>query len=151
MVEYESKVVFPTGATYYDHMFKVIIIGDPTCGKTSLLLRTAAGQRNEKYEMTVGVDCKSKTFEWRDNKRVKLQFWDTAGQERFTHMTTSYYRGAHCCVLVFDITNPDSFFSLFKWIDQYNYYNEMPCKQIVIAGNKHDLEERRKVSRMEIS
>lgn len=79
-----------------------------------------------------------------------LQFWDTAGQERFTQMTTSYYRGAHCCVLVFDITNTESFFSLFKWIDQYNYYNDQAAKQIVIAGNKHDLEEVRKVSRLEI-
>ena len=66
-------------------------------------------------------------------------------------MTTSYYRGAHCCVLVFDITNPDSFFSLFKWIDQYNHYNAMPLKQIIIAGNKHDLEELRRVSKLEIS
>ena len=65
-------------------------------------------------------------------------------------MTTSYYRGTHCCVLVFDITNPESFFSLFKWIDQYNAYNEMALKQIVIAGNKHDLESKRKVSVLEI-
>ena len=65
-------------------------------------------------------------------------------------MTTSYYRGAHCCVLVFDICNPESFFSLFKWIDQYNAYNEMALKQIVIAGNKHDKEEERLVSRLEI-
>lgn len=65
-------------------------------------------------------------------------------------MTTSYYRGTHCCVLVFDITNPESFFSLFKWIDQYNYYNEMANKQIIIAGNKHDLEQNRRVSKMEI-
>ena len=97
-------------------MFKVIIIGDPCCGKTSLLLRASEGRRNETYEITVGVDCKARTFE-RDGKRIKLQFWDTAGQERFQTMTTSYYRGAHCCVLVFDITNPPTFFSLFKWID----------------------------------
>ena len=111
-----SRAVLPSGSTYYDNMFKVIIIGNPCCGKTSLLLRASEGKRNENYEVTVGVDCKSRTFNYKD-KRVKLQFWDTAGQERFTKMTTSYYRGAYCCVLVFDITNPDSFFSLFKWID----------------------------------
>ena len=69
-------------------MFKIIIIGDPCCGKTSLLLRASSGIRNEKYEVTVGVDCKSRTFDYKDedssSKRIKLQFWDTAGQERFT-------------------------------------------------------------------
>ena len=89
--------------------------------------------------MTVGVDCKSKTFNYQ-NKKVKLQLWDTAGQERFTTITTAYYRKTHCCILLFDITNKQSFFNLFKWIDQYNYYNDYPLKNIIIVGNKHDLE-----------
>jgi small GTP-binding protein len=88
----------------YDYFFKIIIIGDPCCGKTSLLLRTTMNKRNEAYETTIGVDCKSRTFDHK-NKRVKLQIWDTAGQERFKTVTTSYYRGTHCCVLMFDITN----------------------------------------------
>ena len=98
----------------------------------------------------MGVDCKQKTFDYQ-NKKVKLQIWDTAGQERFTTMTTSYYRKTHCCILVFDITNQESFFHLFKWIDQYNAYNDFPMKNIVIVGNKHDLEEKRAISRLEIN
>ena len=76
--------------------------------------------------------------------------WDTAGQERFRTLTTSYYRGTHCCILVFDITNVDSFYHLYHWIDQYNYFCEFPVKNIIIVGNKHDLEAKRMVSRLEI-
>jgi GTPase SAR1 family protein len=65
-------------------------------------------------------------------------------------LTTSYYRGTHCCVLVFDITNQESFYHLYQWIDQYNYYCEFPVKNIVIVGNKHDLDKDRKVSDLEI-
>ena len=145
--DYKSQAVFPVAS--HDYVFKVIIIGDPCCGKTSLLLRTTMNKTNETYEITMGVDCKSKTFDYQ-SKRVKLQIWDTAGQERYTTMTTAYYRKTHCCILVFDITNPDSFFHLFKWIDQYNFYNDFPVKNIIIVGNKHDLEEKRAISRLEI-
>eukprot|EP00347_Sterkiella_histriomuscorum_P021682 403333129 len=135
----------------FDHQFKIIIIGDPCCGKTSLLMRIAENKRNEQYEMTVGVDCKSRTFlHEKTGQKVRLQIWDTAGQDRFTSITTSYYRGTHCAILVFDITNSESFFHLFKWIDQYNYYNDFPIKNIVIIGNKHDLEQQRAISRLEI-
>ena len=78
-------------------MFKIIIIGDPCCGKTSLLLRSTQNKKNETYSMTVGVDCKSKMLE-RDGQIVKLQIWDTAGQEKFRTLTTSYYRGTSCWV-----------------------------------------------------
>ena len=102
--------------TKYDHMFKIIIIGDPCCGKTSLLVRAAHNKRNEEYKLTVGVDCKSKLVQ-RNDEIVKLQIWDTAGQEKFRTLTTSYYRGTSCCLLVFDITNIQSFYNLYQWID----------------------------------
>mmetsp|Transcript_22437 Transcript_22437/g.34710 ORF Transcript_22437/g.34710 Transcript_22437/m.34710 type:complete len:93 (+) Transcript_22437:275-553(+) len=92
--------------------------------------------------MTVGVDCKSRLFR-RHGKNIKLQLWDTAGQEKFRTITTSYYRGTSCCVLVFDITNIDSFYNLFQWIDQYNYHCEQPVANIIIAANKVDLEAKR--------
>ena len=103
------------------------------------------------YDATIGVDCKSRTFvHGPNNLKVRLQLWDTAGQERFRTLTTSYYRGTHCCVLVFDITNQESFYHLYQWIDQYNYYCEFPVKNIVIVGNKHDLAGERRVSELEI-
>lgn len=123
-------------------MFKIIIIGDPCCGKTSMLMRAAERKSNETYKMTIGVDSKSRTY-LRNGKNIKLQMWDTAGQEKFRTLTTSYYRGTSCCILVFDITNINSFYNLFKWIDQYNFYCDFPIKNIIIASNKIDLEEQR--------
>ena len=118
-----------------------------------MLMRIAENKdpSRQVYEPTIGVDCRNRTFlHGEDNLRVRLQLWDTAGQERFRTLTTSYYRGTHCCVLVFDITNPESFYHLYQWIDQYNYYCEFPVKNIVIVGNKYDLEDQRRVSEMEI-
>lgn len=87
----------------------MIIIGNSFTGKTALLMRIGDNKPLDSvhsYDATIGVDCKSRTFlHGPRNLRVRLQLWDTAGQERFRTLTTSYYRGTHCCVLVFDITN----------------------------------------------
>ena len=77
------NLMLPQDTSNLDHQFKVIIIGEPTCGKTSLLLRASEDKRNETYTVTVGVDCKSRTYHY-EGKSIRLQFWDTAGQERFT-------------------------------------------------------------------
>ena len=111
----------------YDHMFKIIIIGDPTCGKTSMLVRVAEQRANETYNMTIGVDCKSRMYE-KDGKKIKLQLWDTAGQEKFRNLTTSYYRGTHCCILVFDSFSSVS--AHFLWVQD-------PRKQLLLhMGSK---------------
>ena len=137
--------------TGFDKQFKIIIIGDSACGKTSLLMRIGDGKMRPQTEPTVGVDMRNKTYLYgEENLRVKLQIWDTAGQERFRTLTTSYYRGTHCCILVFDITNADSFYHLYHWIDPYNFYCEFPLKNIIVVGAKHDLEEQRVVSEQEI-
>ena len=81
-ISFHKPAQFPA-TTAYDVMFKIIIIGDPCCGKTSLLMRTTMSKKNEVYETTIGVDCKSRTFTHK-NRKVKLQIWDTAGQERFS-------------------------------------------------------------------
>lgn len=137
-----------------DKQFKVIFIGDSFTGKTALFMRIGDNRPMHSqisYDATIGVDCKSRTFLHGPRQlRVRLQLWDTAGQERFRTLTTSYYRGTHCCVLVFDITSQESFYHLYQWIDQYNYYCEFPVKNIIIVGNKHDLEAERRVSEMEI-
>lgn len=81
-------------------------------------MRIGDGKIVSSTEPTVGVDMRNKTFiHGEENLRVKLQIWDTAGQERFRTLTTSYYRGTHCCILVFDITNAESFYHLYHWID----------------------------------
>nr|XP_006005068.1 PREDICTED: ras-related protein Rab-3B [Latimeria chalumnae] len=92
----------------FDYMFKLLIIGNSSVGKTSFLFRYADDTYTSAFVSTVGIDFKVKTV-YRHDKRVKLQIWDTAGQERYRTITTAYYRGAMGFILMYDITNEESF------------------------------------------
>lgn len=98
-----------------EYFFKIIIVGNYRTGKTSLLCKYT----NQEYcpgsdNSTMSVDFSVKTLE-RNNKKIKLQIWDTAGQERFRTATASYYRGARGVLLVYDITNRESFHNIMFW------------------------------------
>ncbi|CAK0819790.1 unnamed protein product [Prorocentrum cordatum] len=128
----------------YDHLFKVVLIGDSNAGKSSLLLRFADDTFSESYITTIGVDFRFKTITV-DGKTIKLQIWDTAGQERFRTITSAYYRGADGIVMVYDVTDADSFNHVNDWVTEVNrYVNESTCKMLI--GNKCDLTEERQVS-----
>ncbi|KAG9343182.1 hypothetical protein JZ751_014161, partial [Albula glossodonta] len=92
----------------FDCMFKILIIGNSSVGKTSFLFRYADDSFSHSFVSTVGIDFKVKTV-YRDDKRIKLQIWDTAGQERYRTITTAYYRGAMGFILMYDIINEESF------------------------------------------
>ena len=92
----------------HDYLLKIVLIGDAAVGKSSLLFRYIDDIYEDNYTCTIGVDFKIKTIDIQ-NKRVKLQIWDTAGQERFRPITSCYFRGAHGCLAVYDITNRESF------------------------------------------
>ncbi|KAI6657784.1 Ras-related protein ORAB-1 [Oopsacas minuta] len=123
--------------TEYDYLFKLLIIGDSGVGKSSLLLRFAEGTFTKSYLSTIGVDFKLHTVNL-DGKVVKLQIWDTAGQERFRTILNSYYRGAHGIIVVYDVTDQDSFDNVEKWFKEI----ERCCTPNVsklLVGNKCDM------------
>ncbi len=121
----------------YNYLFKLLLIGDSGVGKSSIVLRFADDTFSENYISTIGVDFKIRTISV-NNKIIKLQIWDTAGQERFRTITTSYYRGAHGIIIVFDLTNINSLENIDQWFDNIHKYGNENIQKILV-GNKSDL------------
>ena len=125
-------------------LLKVIILGDTWVGKTCLMNQYVKKKFTNKYKSTIGADFLNREVTI-DNRQVALQIWDTAGQERFQSLGVAYYRGADCCVLVYDITQPNSFKSLESWRDDFLI---QACPKdpegfpFVLLGNKVDLDNR---------
>eukprot|EP01035_Chromulina_nebulosa_P020077 gene20077-26071_t len=128
----------------YAYLFKYIIIGDSGVGKSCLLLQFIEKRFQHVHDLTIGVEFGARNITV-DNRSVKLQIWDTAGQESFRSVTRSYYRGACCALLLYDITRRDSFTHVVDWIDEARQ-NSHPNLVIMLIGNKKDLSERRAVS-----
>jgi Ras-related protein Rab-1A len=109
-----------------------------------LLLRFADDTYTESYISTIGVDFKIRTIEL-DGKTIKLQIWDTAGQERFRTITSSYYRGAHGIIIVYDITDNESFNNVRNWLQEIDRYATDQVNKLLV-GNKSDLQSKRAVT-----
>ena len=127
----------------YQHLFKIIIVGAGKVGKTSLTIRFAEDRFRESYLPTLGVDFLTKNLT-ADGKQIKLQLWDTGGQEFVMSLLPFYFSGAAGAVLVYDITNRNSFNSLDYWLKQIKTNaGNIP---ITLVGNKIDIADQRKVS-----
>ena len=121
-------------------VYKILLIGDSGTGKTNILARSCENTFIAEHVSTIGIDFKL----WRSPARdFKLQLWETTGGERFRQIITPYYRTSDMIVIVYDITNRDSFSHVKYWYDSVAEHGEF---SILLVGNKSDLQQLRKVS-----
>ncbi|XP_063201764.1 ras-related protein Rab-41 isoform X3 [Chroicocephalus ridibundus] len=125
--------------------FKLVFLGEQSVGKTSLITRFMYDSFDNTYQATIGIDFLSKTMYLEDRTQVRLQLWDTAGQERFRSLIPSYIRDSTIAVVVYDITNLNSFQQTSKWIDDVRTERGSDVI-IMLVGNKTDLADKRQVS-----
>jgi len=131
----------------YDIHIKVLMLGDSGTGKTSLLLRYCDNTFSPSLTSTLGIDFKIKHITVEDLK-TKLQIWDTAGQERFRAITTSYFKGSNAVMLVYSVTDRDTFDNINKWCRQIRELGDLNTN-ILLVGNKCDEKFNRVVSNQE--
>jgi len=127
------------------YVVKIIIIGNQSVGKTNIVTRYVKGEFSEDYMITIGMDfltCNLKS----DDKIFKLRLWDTAGSEKFRSITKGYYSNTCCALIVYDITNQNSFDSVKQWIEDVKNYADKDT-HLVLVGNKIDLKDQRKISK----
>ncbi|CAF0830533.1 unnamed protein product [Brachionus calyciflorus] len=129
----------------YTYQFRLIVVGDSTVGKSSLLRYFCDGKFCDDSDPTVGVDFYARITEIRPGIRVKLQIWDTAGQERFRSITRSYYRNSVGALLLYDITNFDSFEHVSEWLSEAKKQIEPNNAVFMLVGTKQDKEHLREV------
>jgi len=129
----------------YAYQFRLIVVGDSTVGKSSLLRYFCDGKFADDSDPTVGVDFYARIVEIKPSVRVKLQIWDTAGQERFRSITRSYYRNSVGALLLYDTTNYDSFEHVNDWLQEAKKQIEPHQSVFILVGTKQDKEHLREV------
>ena len=131
-----------------DCVYKVLLLGDSTVGKTCFLLRYCDKTFQEAHLSTIGLDYRLKTMTLENGKNIKLQIWDTAGQDRFRAITKNYYKGANGIILIYDVTNLQSYENVKNWIAQIKEEANQNVL-IYLAGNKIDVSEDLRVVKTE--
>ena len=147
MAKNDDCELISTNVDTPDVNYKVILIGDSGVGKSCILNRATKGSFKESHEITLGAEyglIHSKI----DGKVVRLQIWDTAGHESFKSMTKVFYKSSHAVLLIYNITNRDSFINLKDWLDEVkeNAPNDV---KICLIGNQNDKEKERVVTKEE--
>ena len=124
--------------------YKLVLLGESGVGKTSISNRLVNKSFDGFQESTIGAAFLTKQMDIEEQK-IRFEIWDTAGQERYHSLAPMYYRGARCCVIVYDITNIRSFECAKKWVNEIQYSGISNCLKVLI-GNKSDLDTRRQIS-----
>ncbi|XP_063169897.1 ras-related protein Rab-6B-like isoform X2 [Candoia aspera] len=124
--------------------FKLVFLGEQSVGKTSLITRFMYDSFDNTYQATIGIDFLSKTM-YLEDRTIRLQLWDTAGQERFRSLIPSYIRDSAAAIIVFDLTNLNSFQQTSKWIDDVRTERGSDVI-IMLVGNKTDLADKRQIT-----
>ena len=122
----------------------IVMIGDGMVGKTSILKTYQGKMFNAQHIKTIGIDYINAKYQGPNEKEYEVKMWDTAGQERFRTITYQFYKQAHGIVIVFDITNQETFLAVRAWLASiYKYSDQQVAK--VLVGNKTDLNDIRVV------
>lgn len=119
--------------------YKIVLLGDSSVGKTSLVHRFINNRFDTNIPNTIGAAFITKEYTSTNNKSVKLEIWDTAGQERYRSLTPMYYRNSKLALVCFDADNLDSFQKAKYWIDQLVLVKDTHDIKVVLVGNKFDL------------
>jgi small GTP-binding protein len=127
-------------------VYKILILGDTCTDKSLFLMRYMDKTFQDIHMATIGLDYRLKTMKLKKGKNIKLQIWVTAGQDRFRAITKNYYKGSHGIILLYDVTNLQSFENIKSWINQIRE-EASPNVVIYLVGSKIDLEEERKVTK----
>ena len=127
----------------YDEKIKLMVLGDSSVGKSSILTKYCKNQFFTKYITTIGIDFQTKYLNI-NNKKIKVQIWDTAGQERYRVVTKNYFNTSNGFIIIYDITDRRSFNNINNWMEQIESFigKEVKC---ILFGNKNDLENKRDV------
>ena len=127
--------------------FQALLLGDSTVGKTSFLIRYTDEDFKDTL-FTIGIDSKIQNLK-KNNRNITLKIYDTAGQERYRSIVQNYYKGADGIILMYDITNKNSFESIEQWINNIKESSNYENIGLVVVGNKCDLENNRVVKKEE--
>ena len=131
-----------------EYVIKILTLGDSGVGKTSIIQKFINDKFNQSMLSTIGVDFQSKVIII-DNIKVKLKIWDTTGQERFKTLTSQYYNGADGALLIFDVTNKESFERINFWMNELNEKKKLNELGLLLIGNKIDLVNKRIIDKEE--
>ena len=138
----KNNETLPIKRTIATFNFKAVIIGNVAVGKSSIIKRFISNEFSEDYKCTIGTESFIKSLFISDKKKVNLKIWDTCGQEKFRTVTRQYYHDTQAILLVFDLTNEQSFNDLNSWLDEaINYISDKKCL-FFLFGNKSDEKEK---------